>query len=104
MRKNRPEPGSWWDLPVEAQERCAVANIYKRDKFFKMRPFMEKIPCDHCGKYILLDDIGKMYSIKVDSQSFSVEILHGLVLDALHYCCDKCMFERSEGMNNPNKF
>lgn len=65
---------------------------------------MDQISCDHCGKVILQDDIGNMYSIKVNSMVCSIEVSHGLLHDALHYCCDKCMFDRGKGLVDPMNF
>ncbi len=62
---------------------------------------MEQMTCDHCGRKMKAADIGKMYSIMVDSQGRSVEIVCGLRNDALHYCCDNCMFDRNKGMISP---
>lgn len=65
---------------------------------------MGQISCDHCRKVILIADIGDMYSVRVDSRGYSVEVARGVMDDALHYCCETCMFERRQGVIDPALF
>jgi len=63
---------------------------------------LEQVVCDNCGNEISHEDIYNVYSIKVDSQGYSVRISRGILQDALHYCCNACMFGRSKGAINPS--
>lgn len=48
--------------------------------------------------------MGNMYSIKVDSRGRTVEVARGVLLDALHYCGNTCVFERKQGLIDPALF
>ena len=55
--------------------------------------------CSHCGTAFAADDRAYVYSIRVDSQGYLLEVLDGeLVPGALHYCSQECMFKREQGV------
>jgi len=55
--------------------------------------------CSHCGTDFAADDRAYVYSIRVDSQGYLLEVLDGeLVPGALHYCSQECMFKREQGV------
>jgi len=58
-----------------------------------------KTNCSHCGTLFAADDTVNVYSIRVDSEGYLLEILDGeLVPGALHYCSQDCMFKREQGV------
>jgi len=59
---------------------------------------LTKEPCSHCGNTVKADGSG-IYSVRVDSKGYLVEIVDGEILpDTLHYCSPTCMFRRERGV------
>ena len=66
-------------------------------KGFK-RMALEKSTCSHCGRPFEADGTENFHSIIVIEKQCQLQIISGsLEADALHYCSDKCMFDREEG-------
>ena len=60
---------------------------------------LSKSHCSHCGAPVAADDTADVYSIRVDSKGYLLEVLDGeLVPGALHYCSQDCMFKREQGV------
>ena len=61
---------------------------------------LAKFHCSHCGGPVAAGDgTAEVYSIRVDSKGYLLEILDGdLVPGALHYCSQNCMFKREQGV------
>jgi hypothetical protein len=60
---------------------------------------LSKTHCSHCGAPVTADGIADVYSIRVDSEGYLLEVLDGeLVPGALHYCSQDCMFKREQGV------
>lgn len=61
---------------------------------------LSKTNCSHCGATFAADDTADVYSIRVDSEGFLLEVLDGeLIPGALHYCSHDCMFKREQGVS-----
>ncbi len=59
---------------------------------------LEKSICSHCRKPFQADKNENIHSIIVIKEQCQLQIISGsLEEDALHYCSDKCMFDRDEG-------
>jgi len=59
---------------------------------------LEKSICSHCRKPFEADGTENIHSIIVIEEQCQLQIITGsLEEDALHYCSDKCMFDRDEG-------
>jgi hypothetical protein len=66
---------------------------------------LSKSNCSHCGTTFAVDDTAKIYSIRVDSEGYLLEVLDGeLVPGALHYCSQDCMFKRENGVTPEDTF
>lgn len=62
-----------------------------------------KTHCSHCGTSFDAADGADIYSIRVDSKGYLLEVMDGeLVPGALHYCSPECMFKREEGVTPEN--
>ena len=60
---------------------------------------LSKTQCSHCGTPFAADDAADVYSIRVDSKGYLLEVLDGeLIPGALHYCSQDCMFKREQGV------
>ena len=60
---------------------------------------LSKTHCSHCGAPVAADGTADVYSIRVDSQGFLLEVMDGeLIPGALHYCSQNCMFKREQGV------
>jgi hypothetical protein len=60
---------------------------------------LSKSHCSHCGVPVAADGTADVYSIRVDSNGYLLEVLDGeLVPGALHYCSQNCMFKREQGV------
>jgi hypothetical protein len=58
-----------------------------------------KTNCSHCGTPFAADDIADIYSIRVNSEGYLLEVMDGeLIPGALHYCSQDCMFKRDQGV------
>jgi len=61
--------------------------------------------CSHCGNSVKADSYDGVYSVRVDSKGYLIEIMEGEILpDALHYCSPNCMFKRERGVVPKVKF
>ncbi|GFE61814.1 hypothetical protein [Geobacter sp. AOG2] len=59
--------------------------------------------CSHCGTAFEADGRDGIYSIRVDSRGFLLEVMDGeLIPGALHYCSPECMFKRQQGVTPEN--
>jgi hypothetical protein len=59
---------------------------------------LTKEQCSHCGNAVKADS-NDIYSVRVDSKGYLMEITEGEILpDALHYCSPSCMFKRERGV------
>ena len=59
---------------------------------------LERSICSHCRKPFGADGTENFHSIIVIEKQRQLQIISGsLEADALHYCSDKCMFDRDEG-------
>jgi len=62
-----------------------------------------KTHCSHCGTAFDSDGREGVYSIRVDSRGFLLEVMDGeLIPGALHYCSPECMFKRRQGVTPEN--
>lgn len=60
---------------------------------------LSKTHCSHCGAPFAADGTADVYSIRVDSRGYLLEVLDGEVVPgALHYCSQNCMFKREQGV------
>ncbi|MDR3581629.1 MAG: hypothetical protein P4L44_16840 [Oryzomonas sp.] len=58
-----------------------------------------KSNCSHCGTPFAADDTADIYSIRVNSEGYLLEVMDGeLVPGAFHYCSQDCMFKRDQGV------
>jgi len=58
---------------------------------------LTKEQCSHCGNTVRPGSNG-IYSVRVDSKGYLVEIMDGEILpDTFHYCSPACMFKRERG-------
>lgn len=70
-------------------------------KLFSMP--LSKTHCSHCGTSFDAGDGADVYSIRVDSKGFLLEVMDGeLIPGALHYCSSECMFKREQGVSPQN--
>ncbi|QEM70047.1 hypothetical protein FO488_19055 [Geobacter sp. FeAm09] len=61
-----------------------------------MAPTKEQ--CSHCGSIVKAGSNG-IYSVRVDSKGYLMEIMDGEILpDTFHYCSPGCMFKRERGV------
>jgi len=64
---------------------------------------LTKTHCSHCGTAFDADGGTSVYSIRVDSKGFLLEVMDGeLIPGALHYCSPECMFKREQGVTPEN--
>ena len=55
--------------------------------------------CSHCGNAFHTANSAHVYSVRVDSRGYLLEIMDGeLIADTLHYCSANCMFNREKGV------
>ena len=60
---------------------------------------LAKTHCSHCGTHFDATGDANIYSIRVDSNGYLLEVMDGeLVPGALHYCSPECMFKREQGV------
>lgn len=59
---------------------------------------LEKARCSYCGNDFLATGGGSIYSVVVENDGFSIQIIEGeLICGAYHFCSDICMFRRDQG-------
>jgi len=58
---------------------------------------LDKSVCSHCGETFEACSMKNVYSIRTVGNAFEV-ITGELVPEALHYCSDRCMFDRKQGV------
>lgn len=64
---------------------------------------LEKSVCSHCGREFETNGSTMVYSIKSFMNSCKIAVTTGVLIPKqLHYCSDKCMFQREQGLVDHN--
>lgn len=78
------------------RDSASIRQYYGTDR--RKRENLERARCSYCGNDFLATSAGSIYSVIVENDGFSLQIIDGeLICGAYHFCSDVCMFRREQG-------